>query len=412
MNTPNKLVLGAVASAAFAFQPAYAADLEVTHWWTSGAEAAAIKVIADGFEKTGNHWVDGAIAGAGGVARPLITSRITGGDPMGATQFTHGKAMRELIEAGFMRDMTDIAEKNGWKDQIFPQSLLEGCSFEGKLYCVPSNIHSQQWLWLNNSAFEKVGLEVPKNWDEFVAAAPVLRENGLIPLATGRQSWQLQLLFNALMVSIGGPDLFTRVYGDLDAEYAAGTEVAKVFKAAAEARDLAKGSNVQEWNLAARMVIEGRAAGQIMGDWVQGEFAQAGMNPGKDFSCLPGLGVHDYITAAGDAFYFPKVDNPEITAAQDDLANVIVSPEVQVAFNLTKGALPVRRDVDIVNATDCMKKGMEILQSGHIVESVNSLVSPDTVARVTDLMVEFFSDDSFTADRAQKEFAEIISSAD
>lgn len=412
MSTPSKVILGAVAAAAFVFQPANAADFEVTHWWTSGAEAAAIRVIADAFENTGNHWVDGAIAGAGGVARPLITSRITGGDPMGATQFTHGKAMRELIEAGFIRDVSDIAEKGGWQDLIFPQSLLESCTFEGKLYCVPTNIHSQQWLWLNNSVFENAGLDAPKNWDEFVAAGPALREQGIIPLATGRQAWQLQLLFNALMVSIGGPDLFTQVYGKLDHEYAAGPEVAKVFKAAAEARDLAKGSNVQEWNLAARMVIDGRAAGQIMGDWVQGEFAQAGMKAGKDFSCLPGLGVHDYITAAGDAFYFPKVDDPDVAAAQEDMANVIVSQEVQVAFNLTKGALPVRRDVDIVNATDCMKKGMEILKSGHIVESVNSLVSPDTVARVTDLMVEFFSDDSFTADRAQQEFAEIISTAD
>ncbi|MEJ2036388.1 MAG: carbohydrate ABC transporter substrate-binding protein, partial [Maritimibacter sp.] len=75
---------------AAAAQPALAADLEVTHWWTSGAEAAAIRVISDAFQKSGNTWVDGAIAGAGGVARPLITSRITGGDPMGATQFTHG----------------------------------------------------------------------------------------------------------------------------------------------------------------------------------------------------------------------------------------------------------------------------------------------------------------------------------
>jgi len=392
--------------------PALSADLEVTHWWTSGAEAAAIRVIADAFQESGNTWIDGAIAGAGGVARPLITSRITGGDPMGATQFTHSSAMRELIEAGFMRDVTEIAEAQGWKDQIFPQSLLDSCTFEGKLYCVPSNIHSQQWLWLNNAVFEDNGLAVPQNWDEFVAAAPTLREKGIIPLAQGQQSWQKQLMFNVLMVSIGGPELFEKVYGELDADYAAGPDVAKVFKAAAQARELMEGSNVQAWNEAALLVTEGRAGGQIMGDWVQGEFMQAGLKAGEDFTCLPGLGVNEYITAAGDAFYFPKVDDPEITAAQDVLAGVIVSPKTQAAFTAAKGALPVRRDVELSDPTPCMEKGMEILKEGHVVESINTMVSPDTVGRVTDLVVEFFADPDFSPETAQQEFAEIIASAD
>ena len=47
---------------------AYATDLEVTHWWTSGGEAAAVAEFAKAFDATGNKWVDGAIAGSGDVA--------------------------------------------------------------------------------------------------------------------------------------------------------------------------------------------------------------------------------------------------------------------------------------------------------------------------------------------------------
>ena len=43
---------------------ACATDLEVTHWWTSGGEAAAVAELAKAFDATGNHWVDGAIAGS------------------------------------------------------------------------------------------------------------------------------------------------------------------------------------------------------------------------------------------------------------------------------------------------------------------------------------------------------------
>ncbi|MCB1444307.1 MAG: carbohydrate ABC transporter substrate-binding protein, partial [Rhizobiaceae bacterium] len=243
---------------------AHAADLEVTHWWTSGGEAAAVAELAKAFNATGNKWIDGAIAGGGNTARPIMVSRITGGDPMAATQFNHGRQAAELVEAGLMRDLTDLAEREKWKDIIRPSSLLDNCTIDGKIYCAPVNIHSWQWLWLSNKAFADAGVPVPKNWDEFVAAAPALEAKGIIPLALGGQSWQASGAFSVLMVAIAGKDVYTKVYKDKDAELAAGPEIAKVFKAADDARRMSKGSNVQDWNQATNLVITGKAAGQIM----------------------------------------------------------------------------------------------------------------------------------------------------
>jgi hypothetical protein len=87
--------------------PASAADLEVTHWWTSGGESAAVAEFAKAFDATGNKWVDGAIAGAGDTARPIMVSRITGDDPMGATQFNHGRQAEELVQKGLMQDLLE-----------------------------------------------------------------------------------------------------------------------------------------------------------------------------------------------------------------------------------------------------------------------------------------------------------------
>ena len=116
--------LALVASAALS-APAAATDLEVTHWWTSGGEAAAVAEFAKAFDATGNKWIDGAIAGGGNTARPVMISRITGGDPMGATQFNHGRQAEELVEAGLMKDLTPLAEKGKWKDVVKPSSLQE-----------------------------------------------------------------------------------------------------------------------------------------------------------------------------------------------------------------------------------------------------------------------------------------------
>lgn len=391
---------------------AKATDLEVTHWWTSGGEAAAVGEFAKAFNATGNKWVDGAIAGGGSTARPIMISRITGGDPMGATQFNHGRQAQELVEAGLMRDLTAVAEKGNWKEVIKPASLLDSCTIDGKIYCVPINIHSWQWLWLNNETFEKAGVPVPKDWNEFVAAGPKLKEAGIHPLALGGQAWQANGLFDTLLLSLGGKELHEAVYVNKDAEVAAGPEVAKIFAAAAQARELSIGTNVQDWNQATNMVLTGRAAGQVMGDWAQGEFQIAGKVAGKDYTCLPGLGVSDYITTGGDAFYFPVLKSEEGAKAQDALAEVLLAPETQVAFNLKKGSLPVRGDVDLATANDCMKKGLEIVAKGNALTSTDQLLSPDSQSQKQDLMTEFFSSTSMTPEAAQERFVEIISSAD
>jgi glucose/mannose transport system substrate-binding protein len=189
--------------------------------------------------------------------------------------------------------------------------------------------------------------------------------------------------------------------------------MAAVFQAAADARELSQGSNVQDWNQATNMVITGKAGGQSMGDWAQGEFQVAGQTAGKEYSCLPGLGMPDaYITTGGDSFYFPLLDDPEKSAAQEVLATVMLSPETQVAFNLKKGSMPVRGDIDLSAANDCMKKGLEILKSGNVIKSTDELISPDTTTQINDLMSQFFNDTSITKEDAQKRFAEIIGSAE
>lgn len=381
---------------------AFATELEVTHWWTSGGEAAAVAELAKAFDASGDKWIDGAIAGGGGTARPIMISRITGGDPMGATQFNHGQQALELVEAGLMLDLTDVAEANNWKDVVYPQSLLDSCTVDGRIYCAPVNIHSPEWLWLSNKAYADAGIPVPTNWNEFVASAPALEAAGKIPLALGNQPWQSNLAFGAMTVAVAGLDVWKQVNVEKNMDVAAGAEMAAVFQAAADARKLAAKSTVQDWNQATNLVITGQAGGQIMGDWAQGEFQVAGQVAGTDYTCLPGLGLNAYLSTGGDAFYFPKNSDPEIEAAQKRLAALLVSPEAQVAFNLKKGSLPIRGDIDLAAANDCMKKGLEILAGGNLVPSGDQVWSPDVQKQNEDLMVEFWKSDMAAADAHAK----------
>ena len=402
-----KALFGLSVAGLMATSAANATELEVTHWWTSGGEAAAVAEFAKAFDASGDKWIDGAIAGSGGTARPIMISRITGGDPMGATQFNHGNQALELVEAGLMLDLTDVAEANNWKEIIFPKSLLDACTVDGRIYCAPVNIHSPEWLWISNKVYEDIGIPVPKNWNEFVASAPQVEAAGKIPLALGNQPWQSNLAFGAITTAVAGLDIWKAVNVQKDMGVAAGPEMAAVFEAAASARKLAAKSTVQDWNQATNLVITDQAAGQIMGDWAQGEFQVAQEVAGKDYTCLPGLGLNAYLSTGGDAFYFPKLDDDEKEAAQKRLAALLVSPEVQVAFNLKKGSLPIRGDVDLSAANDCMKKGLDLLASGNILPSGDMVWSPDVMTQAADLMVEFWKSD-MPAGEAHKRWVAIL----
>lgn len=391
---------------------AQAVELEVMHWWTSGGEAAAVSKFAEAVNgKTDHTWIDGAIAGGGDTARPVMVSRIIGGDPPAAFQFNHGRQAEELIEAGLMLDLTDVAEAEGWKDIVNPSSLLDACTVDGRIYCAPVNIHSWQWMWLSNAAFEKAGIDIPSSYTEFVAAAPALREAGVVPLAMGGQSWQQSGAFGVMNVALAGEDLWFKINRDKDADAVRSDEFKAVLQAFADARGLAEGLDVQDWNLATAAVIEGTAGAQIMGDWAQGEFAVAGKVEGEDYTCLAGLGETAILSTGGDAFYFPVTGDPEIEAAQKEMAALMLSPEVQVAFNSAKGSLPIRGDVDLTTVNACTETGLQLLAEGKVMPDGNQLIAPDTQTQINDLMTEFWNDPAMSVDDVQERYAQIIETA-
>jgi glucose/mannose transport system substrate-binding protein len=77
-----------------------------------------------------------------------------------------------------------------------------------------------------------------------------------------------------------------------------------------------------------------------------------------------------------------------------------------VAFNLKKGSLPIRGDVDLAAANDCMRKGLEILAAGDTMPDVNMLNTEDTNNQLNDLFIEFFNDASITPEAAQARFVD------
>ena len=418
MNHVTKALLGAAASLAIMAGSAFATDIEVIHWWTSKGESAAVSEFAKAFDNDGqgDKWVDSAIA-LGETARATVMQRVLGGDPPGAAQFNPGRQYEELIKGGKLLDLTDIATEGKWEEVIRPKAIASSCLVDGHWWCVPVNIHSNYWAWYSKPAFAKAGIPEPTSMAEFVAAAPKLKEAGIIPFAIGGDGngWQIQLLFQDMVTEQLGIAQRDKMYTDKSAEIAGGPEMKAVFEQLRALKQFTdEGYANRNWNDTTNLVITNKAGLQVMGDWARGEFAAAGMTGVKDFGCIIGLNeAKPVVSTDGDIIVFFKQDNPEVEAAQKRLANLLISPAVQVAFNNAKGSMPVRGDVDLGTADPCMQKALEAVKDpAKIVTATNRFITENTNQQINELVAQYFADDTITADTATAKFAEIIGNSD
>ena len=385
-------------------------EAEVIHWWTSGGEQAAISQFAEAWQEMGNTWIDTAITG-GDNARGTTVNRIIGGNPPTAAQFNISKQFVDLVEQGLLQSLEEVASAEGWRDFIYPPELIETCEFEGEFYCVPVNIHSWQWMWINNDVYKQVGLPVPQTFEEFLAGAPTIQDAGIIPLALGGQGWQESGMFDVVASSIMGFPLMQSIYRDKDVDAFRDGRFESVLNTFRELNTFTdEGSPGRLWNDTTAMVIEGKAAMQVMGDWARGEFAVAGKEAMVDYSCvIPGK--EKYVALGGDVFVFPKNDDPKVKDVQLAMASMMVNPTVQAKFNNAKGSLPMRLDVDTSAADACMQMGLDLIQNPDaIMRESDDWNTPAFTAAWGDIISEFRNDPNYTVAQVMDDLEGVLTS--
>ncbi len=361
----KKQVLGLVVAAAFAAPVMAQQQVEVLHWWTSGGEAAALGVLKGNLEKEGIKWNDMPVAGGGGeAAMTAVRARVTSGNPPTAVQML-GFDIQDWAQQGALADLNDLAAKEGW-DKTVPAALQRFSKYNGKWVAAPVNVHSTNWVWANKDVLAKAGITSdPKTWDEFIADLDKVQKAGFIALAHGGQPWQDATIFDGVVMSTGGLDFYKRVFIDLDQKALNSDTMVKSFDRMSQLRKYVdKDFSGRDWNVAAGMVISGKAGFQMMGDWAKGEFVSAKKVAMKDFTCFRTPGTQGNVAFNADQFAMFKVGTDKIPA-QMKLASAILNPGFQSAFNVVKGSAPARTDVPDTAFDDCGKKSIKDLAEAN-----------------------------------------------
>ena len=361
MNTRMKVLLAASALGLMA-GAAQAADVEVLHWWTSGGEASALNVLKQDLEEQQIGWQDMPVAGGGGTqAMTVLRARVTAGNAPTAVQML-GFDILDWAKEGSLANLNDIAAEENW-DAVVPEALQFFTKPEGEWIAAPVNVHSTNWVWANKAILDELGIAQPTTWDEFIAALDKVKASGKVALAHGGQAWQDATLFDAVLMSTGGPEFYKETMIDLDPEALGSDTMREVFDRMAVLRGYVDDNfSGRDWNLASAMVINGEAAFQMMGDWAKGEFLNAGKVPDQDFLCFRFPGTQEQVTFNSDVFVMFD-QGGEVRPEQAALAKAIMAPSFQVAFNKVKGSVPARTDVAGDELDACGQKAMAELKA-------------------------------------------------
>ena len=396
--------------------------VEVVHWWTSGGEAKAVKVLKDLVEKDGYEWKDSAVAGGGGAAAmTVLKTRAVSGNPPSAAQIK-GPDLQEWGALGLLTNLDEVSSQNNW-DKLLSKTVSDTMKYDGHYVAVPVNIHRVNWLWINPEVFKKAGIEkAPTTLEEFYAAGDKLRAAGFIPLAHGGQPWQDSTIFEGLVLSIMGADGYKKALIDLDEKTLTGEKMVEVFTALKKlGLYMDENRAGRDWNIAAAEVINGKAGMQIMGDWAKSEWTAAGKVAGKDYQCVPFPGTQGSYTYNIDSLAMFKLsaknNTPGNIAAQNDVAKIALEPEFQYVFNQNKGSIPVRNDLDMSKFDACgqasAKDFAEADKNGKLEPSMahNMATSLAVQGAIFDVVTNFMSDKNADPAKAGKQMSSAIKAA-
>jgi glucose/mannose transport system substrate-binding protein len=317
-------------------------NVEVFTWWADGGEKAGLDGLVAAFNTdcSGYKFVNGAVAGgAGSNAKQVLASRLQTNDPPDTFQAHAGAELTDYINAGQVEDLSQLYKDWGLTT-AFPQGLIDNITVDGKIYSVPANIHRANVLWSNKTVLASAGITAaPKTMAEFFTQLDTLKAKNVTPLALGKD-WTQEMLFEAVLISDLGADKFTGLWnGSTDwkgADVTAGiNDYKKLLSYTNTDRD------TFDWTDAEKMVMDGKAAYQLMGDWEAADLDAKGF---KDygFSVFPGNGTAYQWLA--DSFVLPKgAKDPDGTKCW---LKTVGSAAGQKAFNTKKGSIPARTDAN------------------------------------------------------------------
>ena len=273
-----------------------------------------------------------------------------------------GNRMLPYVNAGLFEPVDDVWEEHGLNDTL--GSAAASMTIDGKKWGVPYTYY--QWgVYYRKDIFEKLGIAVPKTWDEFKAAGATLNENGVKPITIGtKYLWTAGGVFDYLNLRTNGYDFHMALTrGEIPWTDDRVRATMANWRELLDAGFWIDNHAAYSWQEALAPMVQGEAAMYIMGNFAVAPLREAGLTDDQ-------LGF----------FQFPVID-PSIPLAEEAPTDTIHIPsnaknkedakkflaylaraDVQTEINRTLGQLPINKNSEVAE-DKFLEAGLEMLSN-------------------------------------------------
>lgn len=343
--------------------------LEIFSWW-AGDEGPALQALIDQYKAANPkvEVVNATVTGGSGVnAKAVLKTRMLGGEPPDSFQVHAGQELiGTWVKADRMEDLSFLFKEQSW-EKVFPAGLVKQIGTDKGIWSVPVNIHRSNVIWFVPENLKKWGINAPTGWDQFFAAAEKLKAKGIVPLALA-ENWTVNHLWESVALSAIGVENWEALWtGKLAFDSKAGVKAWQLFGRVLEYTNQDAAS--LSWQQATDMVVDGRAAFNIMGDWAAGYMVTTKkLVPGIGFGWAASPGTTGKFMFLADSFGLPKgAPNRDNVIAW---LSLLGSREGSDAFNPLKGSISARTDSDLSKYNDYGKSAAADFGKDRIVASL------------------------------------------
>lgn len=171
-------------------------------------------------------------------------------------------------ESGNILELDTYVDSTGFRDAMHPSAMNTLISEDGHTYAFPYAGNEMILIFYNKELFEKFGVKVPTTYDELKLAVETFNKNDIVPLSVfAKEKWPGVALFDvfATRKDEGGVQKLDKGQAKASDETyrAAAEKLAEFVKLGL----LAKGATSMNYDQAAALFYEGKAAMFLNGQW-------------------------------------------------------------------------------------------------------------------------------------------------
>jgi multiple sugar transport system substrate-binding protein len=271
-----------------------------------------------------------------------------------------GNRMLPYVNANLFEPVDDVWDANGFNDSL--GSAAASMTIDGKKWGVPYTYY--QWgVYYRKDIFEKLGIAVPTNWDEFKAAGATLNANDVKPITIGsKYLWTTGGVFDYLNLRTNGYDFHMALTkGEIAWTDDRVRATMANWKELLDAGFWIDNHAAFSWQEALAPMVAGDAAMYVMGNFAVAPLREAGLTDDQlGFFQFPMINEAAGMAeeAPTDTMHIPANASNKVDAKR--FLAFLGSAEAQSKINATLGQLPINSGSS-VNDDKFLEAGLSML---------------------------------------------------